>query len=323
MRVFLAGATGAVGRRLTPMLVAEGHEVTGMTRSPAKADSLRAAGAEPVVCDALDAPALREAVLAARPKAVIHELTAIPQRLDPRRIERDFALTDRLRTEGTHNLIAAAQAAGATRIVAQSVAFVYEPKGTGRLHGEDDELYSAPPRSFRRTFEAIGELERMVLDVGGTALDAGGTALEAGGTVLRYGYFYGPGTALTKDGSLAEQARKRQLPIVGGGGGVWSFVHFDDAARATVAALSGKAGVYNIVDDEPALVREWIPAFCQAVGARRPWRAPAFLARLAAGEYGVFTMTKVEGASNERAKQQLGWTPGYASWREGFRTGLG
>ncbi|HEY7891130.1 MAG TPA: NAD(P)-dependent oxidoreductase [Solirubrobacteraceae bacterium] len=308
MRVFLAGATGAIGRRLVPMLLDAGHEVLGMTRSAEKASSLRAAGAEPVVCDALDAAALGDAVLQARPEAVVHELTAIPQQLNPRRIERDFVLTDRLRTEGTRNLVAAAQAAGAQRILAQSVAFVYEPDGSGRPHGEEDPLYRDVPKAFRRTFGAIKELES--------------TVDEAGGTVLRYGYFYGPGTALAADGSLAAQARRRQLPIVRGGSGVWSFIHIDDAARATVAALSGPPGIYNVVDDEPAPTREWIPAFCEAVGARRPMRVPAFVARIAAGTYGALVMTRAEGASNARAKQQLGWIPEHRTWREGFRHAL-
>ncbi len=309
MRVFLAGATGAIGRPLVAALVAAGHEVVGMTRSAAKAESLRAAGAEPVVCDALDAAALQAAVLDAKPDAVIHELTAIPQRLDPRKIERDFALTNRLRTEGTRNLVAAAKAGGVDRIVAQSVAFLYEPTGDTQPHGEDDALYRSPPGVFKATFEATVQLERQVL--------------EAGGTVLRYGYFYGPGTALAIDGSLAEQARKRQLPVVGKGGGVWPFIHVEDAAAATVAALKAPPGVYNVVDDDPAPAREWIPAFSAAVGAPKPMRVPKLLARLAAGSYGVLVMTKAEGASNAKAKRELGWRPRYASWREGFRAGLG
>lgn len=309
MRVFLAGATGAIGCRLVPMLVAQGHQVTSMTRSIAKADSVREAGAEPVVCDALDATAVGEAVRQARPEAVIHELTAIPPRLDPRKIERDFALTNRLRVEGTRNLLAAAEAAGAARFVAQSVAFLYEPDGSGGPHDEDEPLYRQVSSSFRSTFEALCQLESQVRD--------------AGGTVLRYGYFYGPGTALSADGSFAQQARRRQLPVVGRGGGVWSFIHIDDAARATVAALGGPPGVYNIVDDEPAPAREWIPAFARAVGAPKPLRVPTLLARLVAGDYGVLTMTRAEGASNKRAQRALGWRPEHRSWREGFRDAPG
>lgn len=308
MRVFLAGATGAIGRRLVPMLLEEGHQVTGMTRSAEKADAVQASGAEPAVCDALDRQALTDAVRSARPDAVVHQLTAIPQRIDPRKIERDFALTDRLRTEGTHNLLAAARAAEVSRIVAQSVAFVYEPTDAGSVHGEDDPLYRDAPPAFERTLGAVKELERAIA--------------AADGTVLRYGYFYGSGTAISSEGSFAAQARRRQLPVVGGGTGVWPFIHIDDAARATVAALAGPAGVYNIVDDDPAPVSDWIPSFCHAVGAPKPLRVPAWLARLAAGSYGVLTMTSAEGASNARAKQQLGWTPRYPSWREGFRTAL-
>lgn len=309
MKVFLAGGTGAIGKPLLAGLLAAGHHVTGMTRSTANADALRARGAEAVLCDALDEAALRASVVAAAPDVVINQLTAIPRRLDPRKIERDFALTNKLRTEGTRNLIAAARAAGASKLISQSVAFVYEPTGRDELHSEEDPLYRSPPKAFKRTFEAIEQLER--------------TTLDAHGTVLRYGYFYGPGTSLAKDGSLAEQARKRQLPIVGGGGGVWPLIHVDDAAKATLAALDGPPGVYNIVDDEPAPTREWIPAFCDAVGAPKPMHLPALLARPVAGGYGMLVMTKAEGATNAKAKHDLGWRPDYASWREGFRKGLG
>jgi 2-alkyl-3-oxoalkanoate reductase len=310
MRIFLAGATGVIGTPLLERLVTDGHQVTGMTRSPAKADALRAAGVEPVVADGLDAQAIRDAVAKARPDAVIHELTAIPQRLDPRKIIRDFALTDRLRTEGTRNLLAAAQAAGASRFIAQSIAFAYEPGPVGTVHGEDDPLISDPPAQFERSARAIAELERQTL--------------AAEGLVLRYGYFYGPGSAISKDGSIAQEVAKRRLPIVGGGTGVWSFIHIRDAAEATVAALThGQAGTYNVVDDEPAPVREWIPALAQALGAKRPRSVPAWLARPLAGEYGVYTMTRAQGASNARAKAELDWSPRYVSWREGFRTALG
>ena len=309
MRVFLAGATGAIGKPLLATLLAAGHQVTGMTRSARNADALRAQGAEAVVCDALDAAALHTSVVAAAPDVVINQLTAIPWRLDPRKIEHDFALTNRLRTEGTRNLLAAAQAAGTSKLISQSVAFVYEPTGAADLHSEEDPLYQAPPKAFKRTFEAIQQLER--------------TTLDAHGTVLRYGYFYGPGTALAKDGSLAQRARKRQLPIVGGGRGVWPLIHIKDAAKATLAALDGPPGVYNIVDDDTAPAHEWIPAFCEAVGAPKPMRVPALLARPIAGTYGVFVMTKAEGATNTKAKRDLEWRPDNASWREGFRNALG
>ena len=309
MRVFLAGATGAIGAPLLRLLVSEGHEVTGMTRSPDKAATLRAGGAEAVVADALDAGAVTSAVVAARPEAIVHQLTAIPPRLDPRKIVRDFALTDRLRTEGTRNLVAAAQQAGASRIVAQSIAFAYAPGPPGAVHVEDDPLIADPPAQFKRSAAAIAELER--------------TVLGAGGLVLRYGYFYGPGTSISAAGSLGEEVARRRLPVVGGGNGVWSFIHVQDAARATAAALTnGSSGVYNIVDDEPAPVREWVPALAAALGARPPRRVPAWLARPLAGEYGVMTMTRAQGASNARAKRGLGWSPRHASWREGFQNAL-
>jgi 2-alkyl-3-oxoalkanoate reductase len=310
VRVFLAGATGVIGRPLLERLVADGHQVVGMTRSLSKADALRAAGAEPVVADGLDAQAVRDAVVKARPDAVIHELTAIPQRLDPRKIVRDFELTDRLRTEGTRNLLAAAQAAGASRFIAQSIAFAYEPGPPGTVHDERDPLILAPPAQFERSARAIAELERQTI--------------AADGLVLRYGYFYGPGSAISAHGALAGEVAKRRLPIVGSGTGVWSFIHIRDAAEATVAALTrGEAGTYNVVDDEPAPVREWIPALAQALGAKRPRSVPAWLARPLAGEYGVYTMTRAQGASNARAKAELAWSPRYASWREGFRMALG
>jgi 2-alkyl-3-oxoalkanoate reductase len=309
VRVFLAGATGAIGAPLLRLLVADGHDVTGMTRSPERAAVVRAAGAEAAVADALDADAVTAAVRQARPEAIVHQLTAIPQRLDARKIVRDFALTDRLRTEGTRHLVAAAQAAGA-RIVAQSIAFAYAPGPPGTVHVEDDPLIADPPAQFKRSAAAVAELERVVLG--------------ASGLVLRYGYFYGPGTSISTRGSLSEEVARRRLPIVGGGHGVWSFIHVEDAARATAAALTrGSAGAYNVVDDEPAPVHAWVPAFADALGAKPPRRVPAWLARPLAGEYGVYTMTRTQGASNARAKAELGWTPVHASWREGFQTALG
>ncbi len=310
MKVFVAGATGAIGRPLVRMLVAEGHRVTGMTRSPAKAEALRTAGAEPVVADALDGPAVHRAISQARPEAVIHQLTAIPAQLDPRKIERDFALTNRLRTEGTRNLLEAAHASGAERLIAQSVAFIYAPGPPGTLHTETDPLNANPPKRFRRTAAATAELERQVLG--------------AGGQVLRYGYFYGPGSAISRAGSMGAEVARRRLPVVGGGTGVWSFIHVEDAARATVATLASEgSGAYNIVDDEPAPVSEWLPALASALGAPPPRRVPALLARPLAGEYGIAAMTKAQGASNARAKRELGWQPGFPSWREGFSRGLG
>jgi 2-alkyl-3-oxoalkanoate reductase len=309
VRIFLAGATGAIGAPLLRLLVAEGHEVTGMTRSPERAEAVRATGANAAVADALDADAVTSAVVAARPEAVVHQLTAIPARLDPRKIARDFALTDRLRTQGTHNLVAAAQQAGVSRILAQSIAFAYAPGPPGTVHVEGDPPIADPPAQFKRSAAAIAELER--------------TVLGAGGLVLRYGYFYGPGTSISPDGSVGQEVARRRLPIVGGGRGVWSFIHVDDAAHATAAALAhGSSGVYNVVDDEPAAVAEWIPALADALGAKPPRRAPAWLARPLAGEYGLMTMTRAQGASNALAKRELGWTPRHAGWREGFQTAL-
>jgi 2-alkyl-3-oxoalkanoate reductase len=311
MRVFLAGATGAIGRRLVPQLLAAGHEVTAMCRSEQSAEQARAAGAQAAIADALDAAAVAAAVERSQPDAVVNQLTALPKRIDPRHMERDFELNDRRRSEGAPILADAARRAGAKRLVAQSIAFMYEPGPPGAVHGEEDPLIVDPPPSFARTANAVKTLE--------------GTTLDAGGTVLRYGYFYGPGSAVARDGSMVEDLRRRRMPVVGRGQGVWSFVHLDDAAAATVAALSPDAppGVYNVVDDDPALVGEFLPALAEAVGAPRPMRVPEFLARIAAGQYGVTTMTRAQGASNDRAKRELGWEPAFASWREGFRTGLG
>jgi 2-alkyl-3-oxoalkanoate reductase len=310
VRVFVAGATGAIGAPLVRLLIAEGHEVTGMTRSPERAQALRAAGAEAAIADALDGDAVITAVCDSRPQAVIHQLTAIPPRLDPRRIIRDFELTDRLRTEGTRHLVAGAVAAGGARVIAQSGAFAYEPGPAGTLHDEDDPLMVDPPAQYRRTARALGELEH--------------TVLGAGGLVLRYGYFYGPATSISAGGAIGTEVARRRLPIIGGGGGVWPFIHVEDAARATVAALhSGETGVYNIVDDEPAAVSQWIPALAEALGAKRPRHVPAWLARPLAGEFGVLTMTRAQGACNARAKAELEFTPRYPSWRQGFREALG
>lgn len=313
LRVFLAGATGAIGRCLVPLLLAAGHELTGATRSPQRAQELSRAGGHGVVCDALDRAAVERALAAARPQVVIHQLTSLPAAIDPRTIERDFADNDRLRDEGTKILVAAAQAAGAERILAQSIAFSYAPGPAGTLHDEDDPLRTAAqsPSSYARSAEALRSLER--------------TVRGADGIVLRYGYFYGPGTAISREGSTAALLRARRLPLVGGGTGVWSFVHVADAAAATLAALDRgePGGAYNIVDDEPAPVREWLPALASAVGAKPPMRVPAWLARPLAGAYGVEVMIRAQGASNARAKRELGWRPDPSSWRTGFRTALG
>lgn len=309
MRIFLAGATGAIGRRLLPLLVAEGHQVTGLTRTATKAPAIEAQGAEPVVADALDGPAIERAVQAARPDAVIHELTAIPARLDPRRIKRDFVATNLLRSEGTRVLAGAARGAGVARMISQSLAPAYAPAADGRLRRESDPLFLDAPAAYRSTVEALAALERTVQ-----------TMPE--GVVLRYGFFYGPGTGIAPGGSIAEQVRARRFPIVGRGGGVWSFIHVDDAARATLAALTAPPGTYNVVDDDPAPVAQWLPELADALGAPAPRHVPTLLARLLAGPYGVITMTRASGASNELARRQLGWAPQFESWRRGFRAAL-
>ena len=312
MRIFLAGATGAVGSRLAPLLVEAGHEVTGTTRSPQKAESLRAAGVEPAVVDGLDRDAVVAAVVAARPDAVVHELTALAEMNDLRDFDAAFALTNRLRTEGTEHLLAGAREAGARRFVAQSYAgWPYAPTG-GPVKTEDDPLDPEPVASMSKTLAAIRRLEATVTG-----------APEIEGIVLRYGALYGPGTGLTKGGEQVELVRKRRFPIVGDGGGVWSFVHVDDAAAATLAALErGAPGIYNVVDDEPAPVRAWMPALAKAAGAKPPRRLPRWLARLAAGEAVATMMTESRGASNAKAKRELGWQPAHPSWREGFISAL-
>ena len=311
MRILLAGATGVIGRELLPLLLEQGNEVVAMCRSEDKLDGLRARGAEAVACDALDADAVLAAVTAARPQAVIHQLTAIPPRINPRTMVRDFAVNDRLRIEGTANLLAGARAAGAERFIAQSIAFAYAPGPPGTVHVEADPLLSPQraPKEFRRSAGAIAELERSVLG--------------AGGVVLRYGYFYGPGSSISGDGSMAADVARRRLPIVGSGAGVWSFIHVGDAAAATVAALALEGpAVLNVVDDEPARVSDWIPALAQALGAPAPRHVPAPLAKLLAGGYGTATMTSSQGASNAAARAELDWSPRYPSWREGFRSAL-
>jgi nucleoside-diphosphate-sugar epimerase len=313
MRIFVAGATGALGRRLVPLLVERGHQVTGMTRTAGKAAGLRAAGTEPVVADALDRDAVLAAVAAARPEVVVHELTALAEMTDFRKLDQGFALTNRLRTEGTDHLLAAARAAGARRFVAQSFAGWPFARVGGPVKTEDDPLDPDPPAQLRRTLDAIRHLESAVLGAEGVE-----------GVVLRYGGFYGPGTSAGEDGFMLEDLRRRRFPLVGAGTGVWSFVHIDDAATATVAAVErGAPGIYQIVDDDPAPVSEWLPALAAAVGARPPRRVPAWVARLAGGAHGVVLMTEVRGASNAKARRELGWRPAWPSWRQGFRAGLG
>jgi nucleoside-diphosphate-sugar epimerase len=312
MKILVAGAGGVVGRRLIPILVEAGHSVVGMTRSPAKTAAIRAGGAEPVVGDALNAKAVMAAVQRVEPEVVVHELTAIPVRLNFRKFDREFELTNRLRTEGTDHLLAAAHAVGTRRFVAQSFAgWPYARQG-GPVKTEEDPLDPSPPAALRRSLAAIRYLEAAVL---------GAQSIE--GIVLRYGAFYGPGTSLGEGGSILEDIRHRRFPMVGCGTGIWSFIHINDAARATLAAIErGPTGVYNIVDDDPAPVSEWLPALATAISAKTPRRVPIFVARLAVGEHGVVVMTEIRGASNAKAKCTLGWQPVWASWRDGFRIGL-
>ncbi len=317
MRVFVAGATGALGRPLLPRLLVAGHEVTAMTRSPERAERLQDAGATAVVCDCYDASGLRDAVVAAQPEVLVHLLTSIPHRIDPRHMERSFAANDRLRREGTPKLVAAAQAAGVRRIVAESIAFAYAPpppgSAPGRLHVEGDALaLDAPiPMPWRRSVLALQALETAVTEAAG---------LE--GVVLRYGYLYGPGTGYAADGGQTAEVRRRRFPIVGAGDAVWPFVHVDDAAQATLLAVESRAlGTFNVVDDDPAPVSEWLPAFAAGVGAPAPRRVPTFLVRLYSGSYALTQLTRARGADPSRAHEELGWRPRYASWRDGFRAG--
>jgi len=294
------------------MLLEAGHEVAGMTRSPGKADALRAAGAEPVVCDALDADAVRPAVAEARPDVVVNHLTDLPQELNPRKLKRAYAANDRIREEGGANLADAARAAGARRIVAQSVAFLYAPQG-GPARSEEDPVNADAPPPFDKSVAATVAMERATTETEG---------LE--GLVLRFGFWYGPGTSFAADGYTAREVRRRRYPIVGQGTGVFSFAHVDDVASATMAALDrGEPGIYNVTDDEPAPMREWLPVYAQALDAKPPRRVPRWVARMFVGPFIAFMATELRGASNAKAKRELGWTPRYPSWRQGFREALG
>ncbi len=308
MRVFVAGATGVMGRQLIPRLVTAGHRVTGMTRTEAKQELLSEWGAEPVLADALDPDQVTEAVGQAEPEVIIHQLTAIPAVLDLRHFDRDFALTNRLRTEGTDHLLKAGRAVGVRRFVAQSYAAWPYVRSGGPVKTEEDPFDPTPPREMRGSFQAIVHLEEAVLGADWTE-----------GIVLRYGGFYGPGTSLAPGAEQVELVRRRKFPLVGDGAGVWSFVHIADAAEATVAAVErGSRGVYNVVDDDPATVAEWLPALAEQLGAKKPVRVPRFVGRLFAGEAGVVMMTEIRGASNAKAKRELAWRPAHPSWRQGL-----
>ena len=313
MRVFVAGGTGALGRPLVPLLVERGHEVAGLTRSAERAEWLKRTGAIAAIGDALDRDAVMKAVFRAEPEVVVHELTAFSKLgTNLRRFERDVAETNRLRTEGTDILLAAALAAGSRRFVAQSFAGWTYARDGGPVKTEADPLDSDPLPQMRGALDAIRYHE-------GAALGTDGFD----GIVLRYGIFYGPGSSFGAGGLYVREIRRRRFPIVGEGGAVWSFVHVDDAASATVAAIEGgKPGVYNVVDDEPAPVALWLPELAAAIGAKSPLRVPVWLGRLFAGELGVLLMTDTRGSSNAKAKRELSWQPIYASWRDGFRHGL-
>jgi 2-alkyl-3-oxoalkanoate reductase len=310
MKVFVAGASGVIGRPLVRELVAAGHEVTGVTSKAENAASIEAAGATAAVCDALDAKAVGTAVTDARPEVVINQLTRLPREYNPRKI--DYGPTNRARAEGGHNLIEAARAAGVRRFITQGIAFIYAPEG-GMIKDEEAPAWTDAPEPFRGGVTAMLEHEREATQTPGIE-----------GVVLRYGQFYGPGTYYATDGNIAEQVRRRRFPVVGRGEAMFSFVHIDDAASATVASLErGAPGVYNVVDDEPAPLREWLPFYAEVLGARRPRRVPVFLARLAAGPFAAAFATELRGASNAKAKRELGWEPRYPSWRHGFREALG
>lgn len=314
MRVLVAGATGALGRRLVPRLVATGHEVVGMTRSTAKADGIEAAGATPVVADALDADAVGRAVAEAEPDAIVHQLTALAGTFGDRRFDRALAPTNRLRIEATDHLLAAGRAVGVRRFLAQSFVgsgMLFAPTGDP-VKTEDAPIADAPPAAMRPSVEALRYLEEAVTGAEWTE-----------GIVLRYGLFYGPGTSLDPGGEHARMIRARRLPLIGRAGGIWSFIHVDDAADATVAALErGRRGVYHVTDDEPAPVAAWLPAAAAALGAKPPPRIPRWLGRLLAGGAATLLMTESRGASNAKARRELGWAPAHPTWRTGFAEAL-
>lgn len=318
MKVFVAGATGAIGAQLVPQLTAAGHEVIGMTRSPAKTDMVRSLGARPVVADGLDPDAVASAVAETEPEVIIHQLSALkgePGLRDMRRPDRFAAMTTRLRTEGTDHLLAAGRAVGVRRFIAQSICIGAFARTGGPVKTEDDPLDTNVPATLRAGVDAIRYLEDAV-----TGID------WAEGLALRYGSFYGPGTGFSADPEalMTKNIRKGRFPIIGDGGGIWSHIHIEDAASATVAAVdNGGPGIYNVVDDEPAPVREWLPFLAEQMGARKPRRVPSFVVRLLAGEAPVLMMTEMRGASNAKAKRELGWQPRWSSWRVGFAKGLG
>jgi 2-alkyl-3-oxoalkanoate reductase len=307
MKVFVAGASGAIGRRLVPKLIDAGHEVVGMTRSEANAEALRAVGASAVVCDVYDVDRVKRVVQQTKPDAIVNQLTDLPQSLKPRKLKEYYSANNKVRQVGTENLLVAARAAGVKRFVLQSSAYWYSPAtANGHPVGENHPFYLDAPEPIGTAVKTMEHVERMVRHSG----------LEA--VILRYGMFYGPGTWYDADGDVGQQMRKRMYPIVGKGQGVFSFVHVDDAVDATVKALTAKPGTYNVVDDEPAPMAEWMPVFAEALKAKKPMKAPRPMAILAAGKAPVQWMENLKGADNSRAKRELGWQPEYATWRRGF-----
>lgn len=312
MKVLIAGATGAIGRPLVPRLLAAGHEVAAIARDADRAQRLRAAGVEAHVADVYDRTAVVAACRAAAPEVVVHQLTALPEVMDVRRYAQAMHETGRLRREATPHLLAGAQAAGARRVVVQSISFLTAPEGPA-VHDEDARPFTDAPPAFRDAVEATLSMERDTL-----------AAADLEPVVLRYGFFYGPGTYYAPGGSTARDIARRRFPVVGGGTGISSFVHVDDAADATVLALSGGApGVYNVTDDEPAAMRDWLPHAAACLGAGRPLRVPALVGRLAAGPHAVHFATTLRGNSSDRFRAAFGWQPARPTWREGFREVLG
>lgn len=308
MRVLIAGATGVIGSQLVPVLRENGHEVIALSRSRERARAVERDGVRLVCADALDATALSQAVAEAAPDAVVNLLTAIPDKVDPRRLAKVFAPTNLLRTQGTRNLLAAAKQAGAAKVVTESIAFAYRPGGAGPA-GEDTPLWHDGPAQFVPVVEAVADMERQTTD--------------AGGTVLRFGHLYGPGTGYASGGYFVTQTRKRMMPIVGAGSAVFSFLHVKDAAESVAAALDhDAAGVFNIVDDEPAQVSTWLPELARILGAKPPMRVPSALVRPMVGGYGVAYMNELRGADNAAARRELGWKAAHSTWREGLRAEL-
>jgi nucleoside-diphosphate-sugar epimerase len=308
VKIFIAGATGAIGRRLVPLLVAQGHHVVASTRTPDKTGQLRTGGAEPVVLNGLDRDSVLRAVIESHPDVIVHQMTALGSMRTVKHFDRDFAVTNRLRTEGTEYLIAAARAAGTRNLVVQSYTGWPNIREGSRIKTENEPLDPNPPQTMSRTLAAIRTMESLITNLSDIA-----------GTVLRYGSLYGPGTSISPQGEIVKMVRQRQFPVIGNGSGVWSFIHVDDAAAATKIAIENeRPGIYNIVDDDPAEVSVWLPELARVIGAKPPRHIPAWLGRFAVGDSGVSMMTRIRGSSNAKARHILGWKPAYTSWRQGF-----